>query len=197
MAKLTKASLSLLAAICAAQIANTVFYASDNDLKQLKDAGKVDIHPTATDPANPANHAVRATAEALAEYQASQSTPASNTTTVAPTAFKLVSGVPIPSVKRRGGKGAAVYPFEQMEVGQSFFIAATAEKPNPAKSLTSTTASATRRFATPNGEREIERKGVKKMVKAYTPTKVFEVRAIEDGTPWGATGKGAAVYRTA
>jgi len=41
---------------------------------------------------------------------------------------------------------ASLYPFAQMKIGQSFFIPATAERPNPAKALASTASSASKRF---------------------------------------------------
>lgn len=206
MAKpLTKASIALLAQICAAQTAGTMFYASDDALKGLVEHGKVEVHPTATDPANPTLRAVRATPGAMTDYAASQNVqPGANTPAVS--TFEIVKGVVLPPVKRRGGKGAAVYPFDTMEVGDGFFVPATAERPNPAKALTSTTASATRRYATKGEPKPYTRKDkttgqpVTKMIDSYTPTRVFEVRAVDDGAPCGAKyagQKGAIVARTA
>lgn len=80
--------------------------------------------------------------------------------------------IPVPA-PRRGGKGSGVYGFETMVVGQSFFIAATADNPNPAKRIASTVSSASKRNA-PNS---------------------YIVRSVDE-TPQG-RGKGARVWRTA
>ena len=59
--------------------------------------------------------------------------------------FVLETGF-TPPVTKRGGVKASLYPFAQMKIGQSFFIPATAERPNPAKALASTASSASKRF---------------------------------------------------
>lgn len=83
--------------------------------------------------------------------------------------FQVMDGLPIPTGPKRG-RGSNVYPFDTMNVGQHFRIPATAENPNPAKSVASTVSSATRRLA----------------------PKTFTVRSIEDGS-----GKYAVIWRTA
>lgn len=83
---------------------------------------------------------------------------------------KFDDNVPVPA-PRRGGRGSGVYGFEFMNVGQSFYIAATADNPNPAKRIASTVSSATKRHA---------------------PRK-FLVRSV---TPENDIGKGARVWRT-
>lgn len=67
--------------------------------------------------------------------------------------FTLDSGIEMPTIQR-GGRGGNVYPFDEMEKGQSFFVAATAAKPDPAKSLASTVSSATARYAVETDEME-------------------------------------------
>lgn len=69
-------------------------------------------------------------------------------------AFTLDDAVALPVIKR-GGRGGEVYPFEVMAAGQSFFVAATEAKPDPAKSLASTVSSATARYAVETGETEV------------------------------------------
>lgn len=66
---------------------------------------------------------------------------------LAPSAFSIRKGVAVPPQKRTGGRGAPVYPFDALEVGDSFFVPATTAKPNPAKSLASTVSSASKRYA--------------------------------------------------
>lgn len=125
--------------------------------------------------------------------------------------FTVAANVPVPTVKR-GGRSGTLYPFDSLEVGQSFFVAATNDKPNPAKSLASTVSSATMRYANEKGTREVQEKDaegnkvfadaekkVPKMitVPAYETTREFVARSVEDGAPWGQAGvKGAGVWRT-
>lgn len=63
-----------------------------------------------------------------------------------------------PQAKRGGGSGApSKYPFDTMEVGQSFFVPNDADKPDAAKSLQSTIATAEMRFATKTGTKPVTR----------------------------------------
>lgn len=62
------------------------------------------------------------------------------------TEFQLDKGIVMPESKRGGIKGDT-YPFASMELNDSFFVAATDAKPNPAKGLASTVSSANKRFA--------------------------------------------------
>jgi len=59
--------------------------------------------------------------------------------------FQFDTGIPVPAA-RRGGRGTSTYGFEQMNVGQSFFIAETPDNPNPAKGIASTVSTASRRL---------------------------------------------------
>lgn len=84
-------------------------------------------------------------------YLAQNAAPVAKATAapVAAQTFKVLQFA-LPEAKRVGGSGGArpeVYPFSKLEVGDSFFVPATAEKPNPAKSFGSTVASATNRYA--------------------------------------------------
>lgn len=125
----------------------------------------------------------------------------------------IVKGIAIPEGKRGGNKGKSLYNFDAMDVGDTFFIAATAEVPNPAKSLASTATSATRRYDVPvldaNGAQVME--AVKAKPATGTPgmpdyvaaveattrkkmahTRIFVMRAVTDGAPWGEQWKGIA-----
>lgn len=115
-----------------------------------------------------------------------------------PVVSGIVSNVDLPDVEsRRGGARPETYPFSKMEVGQSFFIQATDEVPDPMKSYASTVASATNRYAEEiPGETRETRKG--NVVPKTKPTRVFKLIRVEDGAPFGAqfAGKpGAAVKR--
>lgn len=81
------------------------------------------------------------------------------------------TGIPVPAA-RRGGRGGGVHGFEHMEVGHSFFVAATEDNPNPAKRIASTVSSASTRLE---------------------PRK-FVVRSVDETS--AGRGKGARVWRT-
>lgn len=97
------------------------------------------------------NVQVKASANGIAAYEASLSgKPAASVSSDAASAaskYVLEQGIPVPVIKR-GGLRPSEYPFETMPVGDSFFIAATEDNPNPAKSLGSTISSANKRYAT-------------------------------------------------
>lgn len=107
-----------------------------------------------------------------------------------PSSIKIETGIPVPEIKRGGARKEDVYPFKQLEVGQSFFVAATPERENPAKALASTVSGATKRYREDTGETEsfTNKKGETGTRKKMKDTRVFTVRAVEGG---------ARVWRTA
>ena len=107
------------------------------------------------------------------------------------TMFQIEDNIPVPAISGRG-RGGNVYPFDQLAVGQSFFVANDESKPNAAKSLASTVSSATARYAVPaeDGSTKTNKKG--EVVPVMVETRKFVVRSVEeDGV------KGARVWRTA
>lgn len=105
--------------------------------------------------------------------------------------LQIEDNVPVPAISGRG-RGCNVYPFDQLEVGQSFFVANDESKPNAAKSLASTVSSAAARYAVPaeDGSTKTNKKG--EVVPVMVKTRMFVVRRVEeDGV------KGARVWRTA
>jgi len=113
-----------------------------------------------------------------------------NTNTAAPAArkvfvidfFAVEDGIAMPTASGRGrGRGGNTYPFDALNVGQSFFVPNTAEKPNAAKSLASTVSSATARYAqpSPDGATRTNKKG--ETVPVMVETRKFVVRAVEGG----------------
>lgn len=102
--------------------------------------------------------------------------------------FEIETGVPVPDKPRRSGP-TGKYPFDALEVGQSFFIPATNDKQEPWKSLQSTVAAAQRRFAVEEGTRT-DRNG--KTVPNLKPTRIFR---LDKDTKNGQ--EGARVWRTA
>jgi hypothetical protein len=187
--KINKALKVLLASIVAATNSKTGYALVDpTQVKALVDGGYIEVNASITDPSGKV--AARATASLLA----------SSTVVAAPVAkpsFELVSGI-APVAAKRGGVREEVYPFSKMEVGQSFFIAATDKTPSPAESFTSTVTSAIRRFSVPTGATRTNKKGV--VVPELKPTKKFVIRAVVAGQKYenGFTefANGARIFRT-
>lgn len=92
------------------------------------------------------NVSVFATSLGVAAVQGPPATDGATTEAAPKMTFVLESGH-VPPEPKRGGIKADTYPFAQMAVGQSFFVAATDKVPNPAKRLGSTVSSATKRYA--------------------------------------------------
>lgn len=167
----------------------------------LVEAGLVEINPAMVNEAGEiATRATQAGIESLesgaivvgnATTEANSETAATGTTQKAKTMFQIENDVPVPVISGRG-RGCNVYPFNQLEVGQSFFVANSESKPNAAKSLASTVSSATARYAvaSEDGATKTNKKG--EVVPVLVKTRKFVVRrAEEDGV------KGARVWRTA
>lgn len=193
----TSVNLAILGAIVAATAAGSYLHVSDAEAAPMLTAGLVEVNG---DIANEQGKATRATAKGIEHMQTNQGA-ATAAATPAATAekpkFAIVSNVPVPESVRKGVTRTEQYPFSQLEAGQSFFIAATTEKPNPERSYASTVASARNRYAT-NHPTETR---INKRTKATVPAKVFgrdfAIRAMADGAPYGQAGvKGAAVFRT-
>lgn len=142
---------------------------------------------TEADPAG--NVSVSATSEAIAALGGTAPAAAEAVAASKPS-FVLESGFTPPESKR-GGIKSDIYPFAQMEVGQSFFVAATEARPNPAKVMASTVSGAIKRYATHYPA---------KHAKAGQPTgkdgRKFTVRARVAGQD-GEKANGARVYRIA
>lgn len=145
-------------------------------------------------PAFPGPAGIPAAASAAAAPAAPAATPAKQTFAVATFAMPEAQ-------KRFGGGGGArpeVYPFSTLEIGQAFFIPATAEVPNPEKKYATTTASANQRFSEedPTAAKRKNRKGEE--VSGKKQLRKFAIRRIADGAAFGPqfAGKpGAAIGR--
>jgi hypothetical protein len=92
----------------------------------------------------------------------------------APSRFELESNIPLPKSRRR--VQTMKYPFDVMEVGQSFHVAPTEKNPSPSKSLASTVSSAKNRYKDSAGN----------------PTRNFVIRTVDSSDP---KGPGARVFR--
>lgn len=110
----------------------------------------------------------------------------------------IEKGVPLPSKGRAFVQRRQAFPFDELEVEDSFFIKATESKPEPWKSYASTVSNATRSFAVPDssGEMVVNRKGQK--VPKLVQTRKFVIRAVEEtDAETGEVVIGARVWRVA
>ena len=176
-------------------------YTSPEVHTPLLEAGLVEINSAMTDENGfIATRATQAGIEALdngetignnATSEATSETAATGKTEKVKTMFKIEDSIPVPTISGRG-RGGNVYPFDQLEVGQSFFVANSEDKPNAAKSLASTVSSATARYAvaSEDGATKTNKKG--ETVPVMVETRKFFVRSVEENGV-----KGARVWRTA
>ena len=167
----------------------------------LVEAGLVEINPGMTD--DNGYVATRATQKGIesldsaatvadnATSEATSETAATGKTEKVKTMFKIEDSIPVPTISGRG-RGGNVYPFDQLEVGQSFFVPNSEDKPNAVKSLASTVSSATARYAvaSEDGATKTNKKG--EVVPVMVETRKFVVRSVEENGV-----KGARVWRTA
>ena len=152
MAKVAKSdnvNKTLLAEI----VAGTVTFISQVDgLPMLQHVPPlIEVNPAMADPQDASKAACRATAEA-AIYLAKHETKAEKL--AEPSKYVLITGAVLPDAKKRGnqsGSGAPTkYPFEHMEVNQTFFSANSEHtKGDAVKALGSTVSSQNRKYATP------------------------------------------------
>lgn len=204
MTKLNKVQSDMLARIAEATLDQTQGYAMVKNgatVNMLAEGGLVEVNAQMVEGDK---IAARATDKGVDAYQngdmvepanATADEPATNEGNQAMSEFKIDTGVPVPAIKRTGA-ATSIYPFDALEVGQSFFVPATEDMPNPGKSLASTVSSASKRYATENGTREITRKnrttGEKETVEVptYHYDRKFMVRSVEENGV-----KGARVWR--
>jgi hypothetical protein len=172
---------ALLAAIVAAGAAG--MFAPQAEAAPLAAAGFVETNAAAIDPQG--NIATRATEAGIAESAKQAGSAPAATGAIAQAASTLASkyaietGVAMPAGPARG-RTATTYPFDLLEVGQSFFVPNDAEKPNAAKSLASTVTSANARHSVEiPGQTKTNKKGA--TVPATRPERLFVVRSVEGG----------------
>jgi hypothetical protein len=132
------------------------------------------------------------------------------------TKFEIDDNIPLPTAVAGNRRGrVAMYPFANLEVGQSFHVAKSAENPEPATRLASSVTGARLQFSVDTGETEdvavkvYEKDAEGKIVKdaegkrivaststetrpAKTLTRDFKVAAVDASDP---KGEGARVWR--
>lgn len=152
-------------------------------------AGTVEINPSMVDENGAV--ATRATQKGIDEVTAAPTE--TKSASAVKSAYAIDNDIAMPTASGRG-RTSNTYPFDNLEVGQSFFVANSEDKPNAAKSLASTVSSATARYAEEiPGETKTNRKG--ETVPAVRETRKFMVRAVDETA--AGRGKGARVWRTA
>lgn len=194
--------IDLLSRVVDATKGNSFLYLGTDESAGLVAAGLVETNASLVD--NFGGVATRATAQGM-QYMADNqnSAPAADAaaSTAAPAAAAspsfVIASVPLPTRTRSNAGRSSQYPFDNLEVGQSFFVPASEKMPNPRKSLASTVSSATRRYATKTDQTRVMKiKGVEKTVPVYNETRKFEVFE-GTGDAYGQPGvKGAIVGRT-
>lgn len=182
---------------------------SNPDVAALIAAKLVEVNPNALDAnGHPQSRATEegknyltANKDEIAKMTAATAqTAATGTAAAAPAGIKLVSNYELPEAPaRRGGVARTeTYPFGTMEVKQAFFIAATADKPNPERSFASTVTSARERYAVPAVPAATRKNRKQVDVPVMTYPRDFKIRRVEDGAAFGFPGvAGAVVARVA
>jgi len=196
-----------------------MFAPNDKNLKALTDAGFIEVNEATKDEAG--RVAVRATNYALAieqpDISAAEVIEPAEPAAPQTAGFVIIDTVPMPTDIRTRGK-SSTYPFDKLEVSQSFFIPGE----DAAKKFASTVSSATARFAVPDptgktrekkslakysgdvidpesgmilhkaGEPVLDENGAKtynvETVPATINTREFVIRSVDDGAPWGHPG---------
>lgn len=136
----------------------------------------------------------------------------------AASAFPILKGVVVPESKRGAGRvaGPSKYPFDTMEKGDTFFVPASEETPNPVKTLGSAVTNATNKYRVDTGtvkmvERSKRGEGNKAVLDAagnkikeqvqvpvYNYPRKFVIRSVKAGQAcgsWVAPSDGALISR--
>lgn len=201
LTKLQSEAVGMMPEIVAASIAESGYvFKSAFDVAYLIENGLVEQNEGIVNEAG--EFATRATEAGIAALNATIQTAPAETKVEEPKperkvkmSFEIETGIEIPKTTR-GGARTSTYPFDSLEVGQSFFIGASEKHPEPEKSLASTISGATKRYdvLVPGETKEVRNPKTQevKTVPKTAHTRVFILRAGEkDGV------KGARVFRTA
>lgn len=152
-------ALALLASVVTATNAGNVhMIPASEDAKFLVDNGFITVD-TGNVNAN-GEAAASATEKGIKHMTENSNTGTGNTTAAAPAEkpkFEIKS-IPMPAARRSPVGATSIYPFDDLpaptEDGNvsAFFVPATADRPEPWKTLASTVSSASKRYATKTGE---------------------------------------------
>jgi len=141
----------------------------------------------------PVEEPAEATAEEYPDPVYPEDTAEAETEEVVEGLYVIEENIPLPESTSLGKRGRkSHYPFPALQVGQSFFVPATKEKPNQAKQLASTVSAAIARYSEEvPGQFRVNKKGER--VAVTKATRNFVIRNItENGVVTGAR-----IWRTA
>lgn len=157
---------------------------------------------------------------AVAAATAQVNKPVVGAAPVTASSFAIITDAVPPESKRGFGRGngaPAKYPFEQLAVNASFFVAKSAEMDNPLKTMGSTVSNANNKYRTETGATETKERTkrgsdhkavtdatgnkVKETVTVpvYKQDRKFIIRSVTSGTKygnWTAPADGALITRT-
>jgi hypothetical protein len=130
--------------------------------------------------------ATRATEKGVEKVMSETNEVAAAPVKAKPTFAILNVEIPAEAARKAGGRRGGKYPFDNLEVGASFFVPVSEEVPEPAKTMAASIANANARFATPVSEEDGSTKmrtrkkkdGTTEQVAVTQFTKVFA------GTPY-------------
>lgn len=212
----------VLKAVATATAAGNNGWVSQASGKPLLDAGLIVVDTNVPNPANANERAAKVTEAGIAWLNANVPAPGAVNPAPAQSAFAIITNAVLPPSKRGSGLRSAgapkKYPFDQLEIGGSFFVPVSAEVPEPMKSLGSAVSAANMRFAEDTGTTKKAMRAVKgadgkakkdaegKLVKEETDVPVykysrkFAIRGVEKGSKYGewvAPADGALIARVA
>lgn len=216
--KLTKAASNLLLAIANATKNNEVYYVTKEEAESIG-PDYIEVNTGMIQDGKAASRATPAGIEMSNKAMKNDKKSDEGNSGAPASQFAMIGGIELPKSKRGGGGGGAPskYPFDQLEVGISFFVPVTEKQPEPWKSMQSSVAAANHKYSEGTGEFEtVERtkrgKGNKaeldaagnkiketKQVEKRKPIRKFVIRQIEKGKNYGgwvAPESGAVIQRT-
>ncbi len=216
--KLTKAAANLLAAIANATKNNEIYYVTKEEADSIGPE-YIEVNTSMMQDGKAASRATPAGIEVSNKAMKNNKKSDEGNSGAPATQFAIIGGIELPKTKRGGGGGGAPskYPFDQLEVGASFFVNSSVKQPEPWKSMQSSVAAANYKYSEGTGEFEtVERtkrgKGNKaevdaagnkiketKQVEKRKPIRKFVIRQIEAGKTygtWTAPENGAVIQRT-
>lgn len=103
--------------------------------------------------------------------------------------LEIDTAVPMPTGASVRAARESIYPFDGLEIGQSFHVAKTAEMEDPEKALGSSVSAAKRKFSKPLPGQHKTRKG---FADNYELTRNFRMFRVTDKDP---KGEGVRIYR--
>lgn len=177
LSKMEKEALEMLPEIVAATVADSYTMTDPFEVDYLLQNGLIEMNESIKN--EEGEQATRATAEGIAYIQCINMNSTTKVEEPKPERtvkmrFEIETGIEMPKTVRGGSIGNSVYPFDKLELGQSFFVAG-----KDVKSMAGTVSSATRRYAKETGNMRTNRKGNE--VPEMEIVREFKVRAVEGG----------------